>query len=149
MTVPYKPVTLDALGEPAARTGTVVLAKFVGEGWVDNSTATVQLPVPYSKALLVRAAVYATTIPIDADGTCTFQLIKREGAGDSDDTVSAAIDYEGATAKEMQDIPLSGTLTDRTFLNIDIFEVDLVNDSVAIDTDAVGLVFILEFVLTE
>ena len=149
MTVPYKPVTLGPLGEPLARTGTIVLTKFVGEGWVDNSTATVQLPCPYSKCLLVRAAVYATTVPIDADGTCTYQLIKREGAGDSDDVVSAAIDYEGSMSKEMKDIPLTGTITDRTFLNLDIFEVDLVNNSAAINTDAVGLVFVLEFVLTE
>ena len=149
MAIPYKPVTVGPLGEPLARTGTIVLAKFVGEGWVDNSTATVQLPCPYSKCLLVRAAVYATTIPVDADGTCTYQLIKREGAGNSDDNVSAAIDFEGATALEMKDIPLTGTITDRTFLNIDIFEVDLVNNSGAIDTDAVGLVFVLEFVLVE
>jgi hypothetical protein len=149
MAVPYKPVTKGPLGEPLARTGTIVLAKFVGEGWVDNSSATIQLPCPYSKCRLVRAGVYATTIPIDADGTCTYQLVKREGATDTDDAVSAAIDFEGETALEMRNIPLSGTITDRTFLNIDIFEVDLVNDSVAIDTDAVGLVFVLEFVLVE
>ena len=44
---------------------------------------------------------------------------------------------------------LAGTVTDRTFLNGDILEVDLVSDTITIDTNAVNLTFVLEFVLVE
>ncbi len=149
MAVPSKPRNNDLLGKPLGQVPTVVLVKHIGEGWVDNATATIQLPCPYSKCQLVRAAVYADTIPIDADGTLTYSLIKREGAGDSDDVISVAVNFEGETAKEMVEITLSGTVADRTFLNIDVLEIDLVNDSAGIGTDAVGFTVVLEYVLTE
>ena len=149
MAVPSKPRTKDALGEPIGIVATVVLVKHIGEGWVENATTTIQLPCPYSKCQLIRAAVYADTIIADSDGVATYQLIKREGAGNSDDPISAAVNFEGATVKEMVNVELTGTVADRTFLNLEVLEIDLVSDSAAINTDAVGFTVILEFVLTE
>jgi hypothetical protein len=149
MAAPYKPISLTPLGEVLADTGVVVMVKHVGEGWVDDANTTIQLPCPFSKCRLVRAGVYVTTVPADAEGVMTYALIKREAAGDSDDAVSAVESAETLTASEMRQIALAGTVTDRTFLNGDILEVDLLSGTDTIDTNAVDLTFILEFVLVE
>ncbi len=149
MAVPFKPRGTNNEGELLGIIPTVVMVKNLGEGWVENTTTTYQLPCPFSKARLVRASVYVGVVPIDADGATTYQLIKREAVGDSDDVVSAAEDAETLVAFEQREITLTGTVADRTFLNADILEVDLLNGSAAIGTDATETTFVLEFVLEE
>ncbi len=147
MAAPYKPISLTPLGEILADTGTVVMVKHVGGGWVDNSTVTIQLPCPYSKCRLVRAALYVTTVPAD-EGDMTYALIKR-----TDRTflkaVSAVESAKTLTVNEMRQTVLVVNVTDRTFLNGDILEVDLLSGAFPINTAAVDLTFVLEFVLVE
>ena len=148
MAVNFRPPFTDALGNPVPGI-LLVTTVLPATPFTVNSSATHQLGVPFTKCQLVRAAVYATTVGADPDGVITAQLIKREAVGDSDDVVSTVFDFEsGLTASEMAEFTLTGTVTDRTFLNADILEIDLVSVSAAF-TDPDGVVVACEFMIQE
>jgi hypothetical protein len=58
-----------------------------------------------------------------------------------------SLESDGVTASEQADFTLSGTEDQLTLAPGDVIEIDIVSDSVAIDTQPADVVVVLEFAL--
>ena len=104
-----------------------------------NGTTTVHLGGPAYKAALSKVGLSCGTKPADADGTILATLKKRNGATIT--TLSSALDVEAITDNVQSFFSLLSTLTDAelTLEAGDLLYVEIVNNSIAIDTQPVGL----------
>lgn len=118
-----------------------------------NQTNTFKLPSPTRRARFVRFAASQTTVVADADGTVLARAMKYSGSADAAAAVSADIDLEAATARELQTAGILSTQTDAGIIFDpalgDTLEVNVVNNSAAIDTQPVALVLTCEFELLD
>lgn len=116
-----------------------------------NTTTTFRMgPVP-RKCVLARFGASATTVPADADGTIIATLFKYDAATNAQVQISAAIDLEALVTREGT---LAGQYTSATEAQLtinegDTLEVNVVNNSAAIDTQPAYLVFIAELYVRE
>lgn len=116
----------------------------------DSATTALQIPTPYSKCRLVRAAIVAGTIGADSDGTILAHLVKREASGDTDVSVSATVSLEsdGITAKEYAAFTLVATKSKLVFENADRLEVDFVSNS-GMNTAPDDIAIVCEWMIVE
>lgn len=119
-----------------------------------NTTTTINVGAPVGdsrrteKCKLLGVAVSAITPPADADGTILASVIKRDVSASSDVTLSSAtLDLETLTAETQADFSLVEDDSQLTFDAGDILEVDVVNNSVAIDTQPGEAIIVAEFAL--
>lgn len=144
----YAPLGSRQLGDKELML--VTLARHAGASPLTaNTTTTINIPTPaVAGAVLISAAVSASTVAADADGTILATLVKRTASDDGDDTISSSADLEALTAKEKTEFTLSNALEHRTFAIADTLELDVVNNSAAIDTQPVDLVVTCVFAVT-
>lgn len=117
---------------------------------VDSQTTTYQIPTPYTKSLLVRAALVATTIGVDGNDPMTGKLVKRAASDDSDLVLTDTLDMiAGIVAKEYAafDFVAGSTVAARTFANADRLEIDFL--AVTQDTTPVGVCIVAEWMILE
>lgn len=100
-----------------------------------NSTARVALLAVTRPIRVVRIDVVAYTIPSDADGTCTIQVINYDLSATTEDELAAAWNTEGLTAKTPTSLTLTATAADLILAEGDCIYAVLVNNSAAIDTN--------------
>lgn len=108
-----------------------------------NATTTFRLgPVP-CKCVFSKLAVSATTVPADADGTIVATAFKYSAASNAQVQVSPAVDLEALITREGTIVRQYTAATEAalTVLEGDTIEVNVVNNSAAIDTQPAGLVF--------
>lgn len=112
-----------------------------------NATTPIGVGVPPYRAYISRVNVVCSTVPADSDGTILATLKKYDASADAAVSLSSALDLETLTANEGSNFTLTSTLTDaqRTFDAGDFLYVDVVNNSAAIDTQPVNLIFTAEF----
>jgi hypothetical protein len=99
-----------------------------------------------SRAFINALSAAAYTVPADSDGTVLATVYKYDASADSAVTLTSALDLEALTAKEGSAFTITSTLTDeqRTLDAGDFLYVEIVNNSAAINTAAVGLRFTAE-----
>lgn len=113
-----------------------------------NTTTTFSLPTPPFKARFVGMSISTVTVPADADGTILARAVKYNAASDAQVAVSADIDCEALVTREVTTVgPLStATEAQRTFNGTaDSLEVNIVNNSGAINTQPAGMVITCYF----
>lgn len=117
-----------------------------------NNTTTFRLGTPAVKCQLIKLAASQVTVGADADGTILARAMKYDAAADAQVQVSEDIDLEAATTRELQvaAAKASATAAQRVFNGTsDTLEVNVVNNSAAIDTQPAGLVFTAVFEVLE
>jgi hypothetical protein len=92
-----------------------------------------------------------TTVVADADGTVLARAMKYDAGDDAATAVSSDIDLEAGTAREQQTAGQLSTATEATltFDAGDTLEINVVNNSAAINTQPAGLVFVALFEVLE
>jgi hypothetical protein len=113
-----------------------------------NSTTTFRLPTPPFKCRFLSMAVSVVTVPADADGSILARAVKYSASADAQVAVSADVDLEALTTREIGVAAALSTATEaqRIFNGTsDSLEVNVVNNSAAIDTQPAGLVFTCAF----
>lgn len=108
-----------------------------------NDTTTFSLPTPPVKCRLVKFAASVVTAPVDSDGTVLARAMKYDASADAQVTISEDIDLEALTTRELATANAKASATDpqRVFDTGDALEVNVVNNSAAIGTQPVTLVF--------
>lgn len=117
-----------------------------------NATTTFRLGTPPVKCRLIKLAASQVTVAADADGTTIARAMKYDAAANAQVQVSADIDLEAATTRELQVAQVYASATDpqRVFNGTtDTLEVNVVNNSAAIGTQPAGLVFTCLFEVLE
>ena len=96
---------------------------------------------------VTRISVCAFTIPVDADGTLTLEMLNYDSSANAADTqMAAAFNLETlTTAKESQDMALTATAADLLLDAGDYLYAALVSNSAAIDTAMAGCVVTVEY----
>lgn len=96
---------------------------------------------------VTRISVCAFTIPVDADGTLTLEVLNYDSSANAADTqMAAAFNLETlTTAKESQDLTLTATAADLLLDAGDYLYAALVSNSAAIDTAMAGAVVSIEY----
>ena len=130
------------------QTGQIGAANYLGGASpvTANTTTTFYLgPVP-CKCVFSRLAASAVTVPVDADGTIIATAFKYSAAANAQVQVSAALNLEALVTREGTIVKqyTSATEAGLTLLEGDAVEVNVVNNSAAIDTQPAGLVFVAE-----
>lgn len=114
-----------------------------------NATTTFKLGGFHRKVAFLRFSVSLGTLPVDADGTVLARM--RKNRAGTITTVSSDISLEGMTANVSEKAGVLSTVTDagRVFLEGDTVEVDIVNNSAAIDTQPATMYLVGEFALLD
>jgi hypothetical protein len=117
-------------------------------GITANATTRIPIASPFRKSFIERVTAQVITVPADADGTILATLKKISGGTTT--SLSAALDLETLVTLVTKLFTLS-TLTEmqQTLREGDILVVDVVNNSAAIDTQPVGLIFTAELLPLE
>jgi hypothetical protein len=115
--------------------------------FVANNTVRVGLLCcPTGKVITIKSAMLsAYTIPVDADGTCTVRLVNYDVSATTDDEVVAAWDAEGLVAKTATGLVVITAADVNKMEEDDYLYLEMVNNSVAIDTPWAGAVLTLEY----
>lgn len=109
-----------------------------------NATTVFRLPTPPVRCRLIKLAASVVTVPADADGTILAQAAKYSSSADAQVLISATLDLEALVTREITAVGPLSTATDagRIFNGTgDALEINVVNNSAAIDTQPAGLVF--------
>lgn len=109
-----------------------------------NSTTTFVMPTPPVKARLKSLAAVTVTVPVDADGTILAKACKYNAATDAQVIIGATLDLEALVTREITVVGALSTATDaqRIFNGTsDSLEINVINNSAAIDTQPAGLIF--------
>ena len=116
-----------------------------------NATVVFELGPVTAKSVFSRLAASAVTPPVDADGTTLAYLYKYDASADAAVQISGPLDLQALVTREGALVaPLSTlNINDITFEEGDTLEVHVVNDSAAIDTQPVGLVFNVEMLVQQ
>lgn len=115
-----------------------------------NNTTTFRLPTPPYKSQFLRLCASVVTVPADADGTILARAMKYDAAADAQVTLSADIDLEALVTRELTRVGILSTATPPQLVfngTSDALEINVVNNSAAIDTQPAGLVFTVAFAL--
>jgi len=114
-----------------------------------NATVNFILPLP-GRCRFARATCLQRTLAADADGT-VLAYVKKMVGGSTSTTLTDALDLEAASASYTAPfVPVAGlTEAQRTFAAVDNVYFSVVNNSAAINTQPVGLVFLVELELVE
>lgn len=116
-----------------------------------NTTVTVLVGgiPPSAEFRLNRAFVICSAVPADADGTMLVNVIAKDDSEGADDSLVASADLEAlvTVANKVYELTLATETSEkeRILANPDGLRVTLVNNSVAIDTNA-QVVVMLELV---
>ncbi len=114
-----------------------------------NGTTIFRLGPVTSPSQFERLVASTTTVPVDADGTILATLRKYDAATDTVVTLSENLNLETLVTREGTAVAQLPTVTvaQLTFNIGDTMEIHVVNNSAAIDTQPVGLVFNVEMVV--
>jgi hypothetical protein len=117
-----------------------------------NATAVFTFPKPRRKAYVETLSISTSTLPVDADGTFVVSVaVYRADALVA--TLASAFDIEATvtTKDTLVAIPFDAATTEiqRTLLPADVLKVFVVNNSAAIDTQPVDMVFHAELLCLE
>lgn len=114
-----------------------------------NVTTTLRIGPIGRKARFLRFGASCQTAVADADGTVLARVRKRNNAGGT--TVSNDIDLEALTVNQATYAgPLTTVLESvLRFAATDVVEIDIVNNSAAINTQPAFLCFTVEFAVLE
>ena len=114
-----------------------------------NTTTTLRIGPVGRKARFLRLGASAQTLVSDTDGTVLARVRKRNNGGGT--TVSNDLDLEALTANQASYAgPLTNVLESvLRFAASDVVEIDIVNNSAAINTQPVALCFTVEFAVLE
>lgn len=122
-------VGIDIGIEPAFLVHQARLPDFSANGTIRSAIMDLTRPIR-----VVRIAVSAYTIPSDADGTATIQIINYDLSATTEDELAAAWNAEGLTAKTATSLTLTATAADLILAEGDTIYAVMVNNSAAIDT---------------
>lgn len=116
-----------------------------------NATTKLGIGASPKRACITAVAAVCSTVAADADGTTLATLKKYDASADAAVTLSSALDLEAMTANEASAFTITTTLTDaqRMLDTGDFLYVDVVNNSLAIDTQPVNLIFTAEISIVE
>lgn len=116
-----------------------------------NTTTRIPGDHIHRKAYLTRLSVHCSTVGADADGVITAIVYKYDASANAAVALCAAENLEALTADESAAITITSSLTEaeRTFDEGDVFYAIVTNNSAAIDTQPVGLVFSAEVAVKE
>jgi hypothetical protein len=116
-----------------------------------NSTTTFRLGALPVRCRFIKLGASQVTVVSDADGTVLARAMRYSAAGDAAAAISADIDLEAGTTREQQTAGQISTATEAgvTFEAGDTCEINVVNNSAAIDTQPAGLVFAALFEVLE
>ena len=114
-----------------------------------NNTTTFYLPALGRKARFLALIATTNTVPADADGTILATCQKYSATALAQVAVTGNVDLEALTTKQATSTgPLAGASdATLTFQAADGVEVNVVNNSAAIDTQPAGLSFTAVFEL--
>lgn len=113
-----------------------------------NDTTVFRLPTPPVKSRFLWLAASVVTVPVDADGSILARAAKYNAATDAQVIVSSDINLETLVTREITRAGLLATATLAAPIfngSSDSLEVNVVNNSAAIDTQPAGLVFTVAF----
>lgn len=129
-------------GMPRRKAVSVPLPNGTANTTVNTGVMAIARPIK-----VTRISVCAFTIPVDADGTLTLELLNYDSSANAADTLmSAAFNLETlTTAKESQDLTLTATAADLLLDAGDYIYAAMVNNSAAIDTAMAGAVVTIEY----
>lgn len=135
----------------------LIVKEFPTTPFTANTTVVYGVGCPPGKAIYLGATIHCTTVGADADGTMLVKIFRRRASDDSRTQLNTDFNVEGLTTLERQRIAISSTVTEAqrivndpgTGTAGDIFEVDLVSNSAAIDTQPTKLILTLEVALLE
>lgn len=117
----------------------------------NNTTKFYLGPVP-CKCIFSRLAVSChVTVPVDADGTIVATAFKYDAVANAQVQVSPAVNLEALTLHEGTIVKQYTGATEAQLVlqEGDTIEVNVVNNSAAIDTQPAGLVFLAELYRVE
>lgn len=113
-----------------------------------NTTTTFRMPTPPFKCRFKSIAVSCSTVAVDADGTVLATAQKYNGSAQV--ALTGNIDLEALTARQITTTQSNASDPNRIFNGTsDALEVNVVNNSAAIDTQPAGLVFTAAFELLQ
>lgn len=116
-----------------------------------NATTVFELGPVTAKSVFSRLAASAVTAPVDADGTTLAYVYKYDASANAAVRVSEALDLEALVTREgaLVNPYASASVSDLLFEEGDTIEVHVVNNSAAIDTQPVGMVFNVEMLVQQ
>jgi hypothetical protein len=121
--------------------------------WTANTTTTGRIPTPKRKCYVVSASIQASTLPADADGTFLLTIKKYDASADTAVTISDQENLEALMTHVdvAYEVTISSSATDaqRMIEEGDTLYYEVVNNSAAIDTQAVNCFVVVELAVME